>query len=565
MAQKKKKNSAAKGKKKNTKGNASSKLSKADAAAKSGSRSKGTAKKGKNSKSGAKRSASAPKKTSAAAAKKQTSAKNTIPDKSKKTTAAKKAVISIVVIAAAVTLGILTRIYLKNAFYYKDHFFEGTVINGTDCSLMTVEEAEQTIQNTLSDYTFTFTDHEGRSSTVTAPEICVTYTDDGEVDQLMETQEYLKWAFRENDREVYNVTSGYTYSKDALDAWISALPCLNDGVPPTDAYLHEKEDTFWEIIPETYGDQLDPEIVRASITQAVDEGRPSSDLADLDCFYKPSVYSDDAELVAFVETTNAEIERQIRRNAIIEDITDVELLFSSYADKVYLNQELLKGMLEDDENGDPVISKDMVTAWVRKWAEDRGFVNETNLFVTHGGKLVYVGYGPYGGWSLDVDATAERTYEAVVNKENGVLFPVTVDGEGNRQKDSSYVEINILKQTMWYYKDGKQLVETPVVTGDPTKGMDTPTDGVWAIYQKSMYYTLRGPRYSDGTYEYITPVDYWMPFNGQIGIHDMQTRTEFGGQIYMGSGSHGCVNTPYENAEIIYQNAYVGTPVVIHS
>ena len=564
MAQKKKKNSAAKGKKKNTKNFASTKKGKA-AAAKSGSRTKTAAKKGNSSKPKAKQASYAPKKTTSSVAKKHSAAKNTAPSGSKKKSGVKKIVISLVVIAVAATLGILTRIYLKNAFYYKEHFFEGTVINGTDCSLMTVEEAEQTIQNTLSDYTFTFTDHEGRSSTVTAPEISVTYTDDGEVDQLMEAQEYMRWAFREKDQEVYNVTSGYTYSKEALDSWISALPCLNDGIPPTDAYLHEKEDTFWEIIPETYGDQIDPEIVRASITQAVDEGRPSSDLTDLDCFYKPSVFSDDPELVAFVETTNAEIEREIRRKAIIEDITDVELLFSSFEDKVYLNQDLLKGMLEDDENGDPVISKDLVISWVRKWAEDRGFVNETNLFVTHGGKLVYVGYGPYGGWSLDVDATAERTYEAVVNKESGVLFPVTVDWNGNRQKDSSYVEINILKQTMWYYKDGEQLVETPVVTGDPTKGMDTPSGGVWTIYQKSMYYTLRGPRYADGTYEYLTPVDYWMPFNGQIGIHDMQSRTEFGGKIYQGGGSHGCVNTPYENAEIIYQNASVGTPVVVHS
>ena len=40
-------------------------------------------------------------------------------------------------------------------------------------------------------------------------------------------------------------------------------------------------------------------------------------------------------------------------------------------------------------------------------------------------------------------------------------------------------------------------------------------------------------------------VTYWMPFNGGIGFHDATWRGCFGGQIYIWSGSHGCVNMPY--------------------
>lgn len=55
-----------------------------------------------------------------------------------------------------------------------------------------------------------------------------------------------------------------------------------------------------------------------------------------------------------------------------------------------------------------------------------------------------------------------------------------------------------------------------------------------------------------------------MPFNGGVGIHDLTSRTSFGGDIYLYNGSHGCINTPLENARTIYENIEVNTPVVVY-
>ena len=55
-----------------------------------------------------------------------------------------------------------------------------------------------------------------------------------------------------------------------------------------------------------------------------------------------------------------------------------------------------------------------------------------------------------------------------------------------------------------------------------------------------------------------------MPFNGDIGIHDMQNRAYFGGSIYLSNGSHGCVNTPYTEAQTIYSIVSIGTPVIVY-
>ena len=72
------------------------------------------------------------------------------------------------------------------------------------------------------------------------------------------------------------------------------------------------------------------------------------------------------------------------------------------------------------------------------------------------------------------------------------------------------MEICISRQEMWCYQDGSLVVDTPVVTGNPNKGDATPAGGVWAIDAKMEDYVLTGEGYE-------APVDYWMPFNGDIG------------------------------------------------
>ena len=55
----------------------------------------------------------------------------------------------------------------------------------------------------------------------------------------------------------------------------------------------------------------------------------------------------------------------------------------------------------------------------------------------------------------------------------------------------------------------------------------------------------------------------WMPVYKGIGIHDASWRDEYGGEIYKTNGSHGCINTPYEKMEQLYERADIGTPVIM--
>ena len=85
-----------------------------------------------------------------------------------------------------------------------------------------------------------------------------------------------------------------------------------------------------------------------------------------------------------------------------------------------------------------------------------------------------------------------------------------------------------------------------------------------SIYNKERNRVLRGTKQPNGKYEYESPVSYWMPFNKGIGLHDASWRSTFGRDIYINSGSHGCINLPTGFAGSLYSQIYVNLPVVVY-
>ena len=76
---------------------------------------------------------------------------------------------------------------------------------------------------------------------------------------------------------------------------------------------------------------------------------------------------------------------------------------------------------------------------------------------------------------------------------------------------------------------------------------------------------LRGEKKPDGTYEYETPVAYWIRVTWTgVGFHDATWQSSFGGNRYTYAGSHGCINMPYSAVQQLYSLVSVGTPIVIH-
>ncbi len=137
---------------------------------------------------------------------------------------------------------------------------------------------------------------------------------------------------------------------------------------------------------------------------------------------------------------------------------------------------------------------------------------------------------------------------------------VTVTNKAfDKNVGTTYIEVSIDEQKMWFYLNGKLYVETPVVTGMKNGYNDTPK-GAFPILQRQSPATLVGA-------DYVTVVNYWLGFTySGCGVHDSTWRGsgEYGGNTYTYNGSHGCVNTPFDAVKKIYDKARVGMYVVVH-
>jgi len=76
-------------------------------------------------------------------------------------------------------------------------------------------------------------------------------------------------------------------------------------------------------------------------------------------------------------------------------------------------------------------------------------------------------------------------------------------------------------------------------------------------------FSMETDTYLEGV-DYRSYVNYFMPFNGGIGLHDASWRYSFGGDIYLYDGSHGCINMPYSAVKTIYDNIYCGYKVIVY-
>ena len=118
----------------------------------------------------------------------------------------------------------------------------------------------------------------------------------------------------------------------------------------------------------------------------------------------------------------------------------------------------------------------------------------------------------------------------------------------------TYIDVSIDNQTLTYFINGVPALVTPCVTGGPGHG--TPR-GMFAINSCIPGKYLNGPTWH-------VWVNRWMRFAGNCGIHDASWHRNFGGDIYMHNGSHGCVNIPPDQATQLYNMVGIGTVVVVH-
>ena len=187
----------------------------------------------------------------------------------------------------------------------------------------------------------------------------------------------------------------------------------------------------------------------------------------------------------------------------------------------------------------------------------------TNFHTTNEGDVKVSG-GTYG-WSIQTTPETKALIKEIMKGQSFNRTPIIAGVGYNTNKQdigNTYIEVSIKEQHEWYYKDGKLVMDSPIVTGKPTKGDATPT-GVFFVWKKQRNAILRGK--NDNGTSYASPVAYWMPINYDgVGLHDSPWQPTYGGDWYKEHGSHGCVNNPPAFIAKLYPQVALNTPVVIY-
>ena len=200
----------------------------------------------------------------------------------------------------------------------------------------------------------------------------------------------------------------------------------------------------------------------------------------------------------------------------------------------------------------------------KKYSNYRSYITFSNI---NGSEMTLENKGM--GWIFDPDHAKAMLKEHIENAVSLKLDLTDRSEESNKwwlRRVSDYAavknengivaEVSVDDQYMWVRKNDEVILESPVVTGNPGTGNDTPK-GAYTVYEKKSPSVLYGA-------DYNTEVAYWIAFNDDIGFHDASWQSEFGGTVYLSNGSHGCVNMPLDAVKKLYDIAYTGMHVYVY-
>lgn len=452
-------------------------------------------------------------------------------------------------IAAIISIsvgGVILLCYLTLSIWFSFHFNKNTYIDGQNVSYHTVKSVKNTIDTYMSGYTLSVNGREHASFVIRPEDIDMTIQAVSNEKSIKKKQNGFLWfLYLNNKRKDYKTSYEVTYDKEKLYQFLKDQDCMQEKnmEKPKDAYVAvDKSEAV--IIPETEGSYLDTDKVHEVIETALEQVKATTDLDKEACYENAEITADSKEIAD--------------RKKALETYLTVQIDYSIDRVSWTLDASTFGSWLYYD-NGKWKFKKKSVQAYVRQLAETYDTVGTTRTFQTYTGRYVEETGNRYG-WAIDVEAETKGLREALASGKSQERTPEfsQTGAAYNKYGDIgySYVEVDLSNQHVYLIIDGKLVEDSPCVTGCVKEGHGTP-DGLYSITYKESPSVLRGE-------DYETKVNFWMPFNRGIGLHDATWRDKFGGDIYYSGGSHGCVNLPYQKAAVIYENIYAGMPVICY-
>ncbi|MDE7017430.1 MAG: L,D-transpeptidase/peptidoglycan binding protein [Lachnospiraceae bacterium] len=450
----------------------------------------------------------------------------------------------IVFLGIGVPILCVAAIYFKGLSFYKNHFVNGTTINQVDVSGLTVEELKGRIQEYILRVEERCADGTMLEEEILGTEIGLSYLSTEPFEEILRNQNHYLW-FLKQDR-VLEAEKLITYEEEALEAKLDSLKGFGKdfAVKPENAYIASVEEgNGFVIVEETQGNLLNRAKTLDVIRAAVEELEERVNLVEEGCYETAEITSENERLQAAFEK--------------LDRMTNIQITYRFGEEEEILDGREVAGWVKVDGLR-VVLDEDKISGYVASLRKKYDTIFKKRTFQTSYGAEITISKGDYGWW-MDTGQEVKELSEMIERGESDERIPVyhqTAAVYGMPDYGDTYVEINLTAQHLFLYIDGEMLLETDFVSGNASRGYDTP-DGIYGITYKQRDATLVGETYR-------TPVNFWMPFNNNVGMHDAAWRDSFGGDIYKTGGSHGCINLPYSAAKEIYGYIEKGTPVICY-
>ena len=440
-------------------------------------------------------------------------------------------------LAIAGIVAIIFVIYVGVSIYFQNKFYFGTIVDGMDVSGKTVEETVEGISTNASDYKLEIQLRDNEKAEVKGTDIGLVYDFREEIENLKNNQNSFAWISGVFSTNEHSLSEGISYDEEKFNKVINSLPCFNSEkiVEPKDATL-KYENNNYVIEKEVYGNKLNKEKTNESIINAIKSKENNINLEDLECYENPKYTSESKEVIDAKSTMDTYVKTKINYNV--------------NGGHEVIDGNTISSWIELDSEYKPAINESKVKAYVdsigNKYDRAGNIRQFGSIKVTTSKEIIAVDR------NAEVTALLELIKEGKEVSRDAKISKSAVSGN----LVNTFVEVDITRQQIWFYKNGQLITQGPVTTGNVSKGHGTRV-GVFKLYGKQRNAVLKGE-------DYEVPVDFWMPFDGGIGLHDASWRGQFGGQLYKTNGSHGCVNMPRYIAEAIYNNIKVGDYVICH-
>lgn len=460
-------------------------------------------------------------------------------------------------IVGGLGLAIMLVVSFALAAYADDasRYVSGTMVNGVGVGGLTVEEAKNRIEDFYAkDYKLTIHEKDGAKEYIDGSEIGYKVTAGDGLQAILDGQNETGRIGGPSVDRSYQVAMQAVFDDAAMTAKINSLSCISgSGIVETkDAHISDyQEGVPFTIIPQVQGNNVDVARVTAYLKAAVAISGTDAYLESEGCYYNVQVTSEDVQLNELLTLMN-----QCREMVITYSFGNASEL---------LTGDIICTWITGSENGQVNVDRDKAAAYVKALAGKYDTAGTARNFHTASGRDVTL-TGPFG-WKLNQAVETDALIGMIRTGQTQTREPQYSQSAVSRNAPdwgNTYVEIDLTGQHVYMFKDGVMVWDAPCVTGNVSKNYTTP-EGIYSLAYKQTDRILRGAKKADGTYEYESHVDYWMPFNGGIGLHDASWRGKFGGTIYQKNGSHGCINLPPKKAKLLYELIYKGIPVICYN